>query len=204
MEDKTCLSFCPDLAPELRRLRPDLMFESSIEKTVGNRKKVENSYYLVEIPTPWTYEGTNGSALITAYQKKVRKYQTLIAEIERKKPGHKCIQATVIVSPTGALLRESQEEFAKVSKLARGKLRKGVSLRPPFREPISSGANSGVNSHSPASSKLFIQVQEPDTISQIQNQPRLWAGRSSKTVHRSALMSALKVGQKNPRNYCRT
>jgi hypothetical protein len=98
------------------------MFESSIEKTLGTREKVENIHYLVEIATPWTYEGANGSALITAYQKKVTKYQPLIADIERKNPGFMCIQATIIVSPTGALLRESQEEFAKGSKLARDKL----------------------------------------------------------------------------------
>jgi hypothetical protein len=89
LEDKTCFSFCPDLAPELRRLRPDLMFESSIEKGIGSRKKAENIYCLVEIATPWTYEGVSGSALITACQKKVRKYQPLIADIERKKPGYK-------------------------------------------------------------------------------------------------------------------
>jgi hypothetical protein len=46
----------------------------------------------------------------------------LIADIEPKKPGYKVIQATIIVSPKGALLRESQEEFAKVSELQRGKL----------------------------------------------------------------------------------
>jgi hypothetical protein len=37
-------------------------------------------------------------------------------------PGYKVDQTTVIVSPTGALLRESLEELAKVSKLPRGKL----------------------------------------------------------------------------------
>jgi hypothetical protein len=84
--------------------------------------KTVNIYYLVEIATPWIYEGVNGSALITEYNKKVRKYQPLVADIERKNPGYKVIQVTIIVSPTGALLRESQEEFAKVSKLQRGKL----------------------------------------------------------------------------------
>jgi hypothetical protein len=120
MEDKTALSFCADLAPGLRRLRPDLMFESAIEKTVCNKKIVENTIYLVEIATPWTCEGTNGSTLKIAYDKKVTKYQPLIADIERKKPGYKCIQATIIVSPTGAFYRQPQDEFAKVSKLARG------------------------------------------------------------------------------------
>jgi hypothetical protein len=98
------------------------MFESSNERTVGNRKKIENIFYLVEIATPWTHEGTDGSALEIAYKKKAARYQPIIADFERKKPGHKCIQATIIVSPTGAFYRESQEEFAKVPKLARGKL----------------------------------------------------------------------------------
>jgi hypothetical protein len=40
----------------------------------------------MEIATPWTYEGTNGSAPITGYQKKARKYQPLIAKIEERKP----------------------------------------------------------------------------------------------------------------------
>jgi hypothetical protein len=45
-----------------------------------------------------------------------------MADIERKRPGFKCIQATIIVSPTGAFYRQSQEELAKVSKLPRGNL----------------------------------------------------------------------------------
>jgi hypothetical protein len=98
------------------------MFESSIEKTVRGKKIMESTIYLVEIATPWTYEGTNGPTFKIAYDKKVTKYQPLIADIERKKPGHKCVQATIIVSPTGAFMRESQEEFAKVSKLDGGKL----------------------------------------------------------------------------------
>jgi hypothetical protein len=122
MEDKTVLSFCPDIEPEIKRLRPDLAFESSVEKTVGRRKQIENILYLVEIATPWTYEGTNGSALEVAYKKKVAKYGPIIADVERKKPGYKVVQATIIVSPTGAFYRDSQEEFAKVSKVSRGKL----------------------------------------------------------------------------------
>jgi hypothetical protein len=77
---------------------------------------------LVEIATPWSYEDDKHSALKVSYDKKIRKYQPVIADIERKRPGFKCIQATIIVSPTGAFFRESQEEFAKVSKLSRGKL----------------------------------------------------------------------------------
>jgi hypothetical protein len=58
MEDKTVLSFCPDIEPEIRRLRPDLASESSVEKTVGRKKTIENVLCLVEIATPWTYERT--------------------------------------------------------------------------------------------------------------------------------------------------
>jgi hypothetical protein len=49
-------------------------------------------YHLIEITTPWTYEGANGSALIMAYQTKVSRYQPLIPKIEEKKPGHKVEQ----------------------------------------------------------------------------------------------------------------
>jgi hypothetical protein len=40
-----------------------IIFESSVEKTVRNRKIMENIIYLVQIATAWTYEGPNGSAL---------------------------------------------------------------------------------------------------------------------------------------------
>jgi ribonuclease HI len=118
LDDKTVRSVCPDIEPELRLLRPDLMFESSIRKG----RKLENIMYLVEIATPWSYEDSNHSALKVSYDKKVAKYKPVVADIERKRPGFKCIQATIIVSPTGAFYRDSQEEFAKVSKLPRGKL----------------------------------------------------------------------------------
>jgi hypothetical protein len=116
-EDKTVLDFCPTLA-DGRRRRPDLTFESAEEI----RGKTQNTFHFVEIPVPWSYEAQNGSALISAYRKRVTKYQETIAELERKKPGYKVTQTTVIVSPTGALLRESMEELAKVSKLPRTKL----------------------------------------------------------------------------------
>jgi hypothetical protein len=82
----------------------------------------QNTFHFVEIAVPWSYEGQNGSALISAYRKKVGKYQEVLAELERKRPGYQATQTTIIVSPTGAFLRESQEEFAKVSKLPRAKL----------------------------------------------------------------------------------
>jgi hypothetical protein len=116
-EDKTVLEFCPTLT-DGRRLRPDLTFESA-ELIRG---KAQNTYHLVEITVPWSYEGENGSALIGAYRKKVAKYQETIARIEREKPDYKVTQTTIIVSPTGALLRESMEELVKVSKLPRNKL----------------------------------------------------------------------------------
>jgi hypothetical protein len=116
-EDKTVLEFCPELT-EGRRLRPDLTFESA--EVV--RGKSQNTFHFVEIAVPWSYEGQNGSALISAYRKKVGKYQEVLAELERKRPDYKATQTTIIVSPTGAFLRESQEELAKVSKLPRAKL----------------------------------------------------------------------------------
>jgi hypothetical protein len=118
LDDKTVSSFVPEIEPELRRARPDLMFESSERK--GN--KTQNIMYLVEIATPWSSEDDTHSALQVSYDKKVKKCGPIIADIERKRPGFKCIQATIIVSPTGHFYRESQEEFAKVSKLSRGKL----------------------------------------------------------------------------------
>jgi hypothetical protein len=116
-EDKTVLEFCPTLT-DGRRLRPDLTFESA--ETV--RGKQQNSFHLIGIATPWSFEGRNGSALIGAYRKKVDKYQEIRASIERGRPGYATTQTTIIVSPTGALLRESLEELAKVSNLPRGKL----------------------------------------------------------------------------------
>jgi hypothetical protein len=118
LDDKTVLSICPNIEPELKRLRPDLMFESSVQKG----KNIQNIMYLVDIATRWSYEDSNHSALEIAYKKKVQKYAPVIADIERKRPGFKCFLATIIVSPTGAFYRDSQEEFAKVSKLTRGKL----------------------------------------------------------------------------------
>jgi hypothetical protein len=116
-EDKTVLEFCPTLT-DGRRLRPDLRFESAEE--IKGRKR--NVFHLIEIAVPWSCEGRNGSALIGAYRKKVGKYQEIRGNIERNKPGYEATQTTIIVSPTGALLRESMEELAKVSKLPRGKL----------------------------------------------------------------------------------
>jgi hypothetical protein len=78
--------------------------------------------YLVEIATPWSYEDNEHSALAESYKRKVAKYGPIIADIERKRPGYKCVQATIVISPTGAFYRESQEEFARVSKLTGGKL----------------------------------------------------------------------------------
>jgi hypothetical protein len=109
-EDKTILDFCPNLQ-DGRRLPPDITCESAKK---DGRGSATNTYHLVEIATPWSYEGVNVSALNIAYQKKVRKHQPLIANIERLKPGYKVGQTTIIVSLTGALLTESLEELANV------------------------------------------------------------------------------------------
>jgi hypothetical protein len=98
------------------------MFESVMTAGTGVAQRVENTWHLVEIATPWSYQGRKGNTLMTAYQDKVEKYGPLRAEVEVKKPGYKCGQTTIIVSPTGALLRESLEKLAKISKLPRGRL----------------------------------------------------------------------------------
>jgi hypothetical protein len=49
--------------------------------------------------------------------KKIEKYHPLIANIQRPRPEYQADQTTIIVSPTGALLRESLEKLSKVSKL---------------------------------------------------------------------------------------
>jgi hypothetical protein len=81
-EDKTVLEFCPTLT-DGRRLRPDLTFESA----ENDRGKTQNMFHLVEIASPWSFEGRNGSALIEAYRKKVGKYQEVRANIEKGRPG---------------------------------------------------------------------------------------------------------------------
>jgi hypothetical protein len=86
-EDKTVLGFCTTLT-DGRRLRPDLTFESA--EII--RGRTQNTFHFVEIAVPWSYEGQNGSALISACRKKVGKYQETIAELERKKPGYKVTQ----------------------------------------------------------------------------------------------------------------
>jgi ribonuclease HI len=118
LDDKTVSSFVPEIEHGLRQKRPDLMFESAEKRG----RKTINKMYLVEIATPWSYEDEEHSALQVSYDKKVRKYAPIIADIERKRPGVSCEQITIVVSPTGAFMRESQEEFAKVSKLTGGKL----------------------------------------------------------------------------------
>jgi hypothetical protein len=54
-EDKAVREFAPLLA-DGRRLRPDLIVESAIK----SRGKIQNMFHLVEITTPWSYEGQNG------------------------------------------------------------------------------------------------------------------------------------------------
>jgi hypothetical protein len=94
LDAKTVASICPNIESELKLLRPDLMFEYSQKKGT----KIENIIYLVEIATPWSYEDMNHSALAVSCRRKVEKYAPVIADIQKKRPGFKCIQATIIVS----------------------------------------------------------------------------------------------------------
>jgi hypothetical protein len=187
LDDKTVLSVCPNIEPELKRLRPDLMFESSIQKG----KKLQNIMYLVEIATPWSYEDANHSALEVSYRKKVEKYQPVMADIERKRPGFKCIQATIIVSPTGTFYRESQEKFAKVSKLPRGKLpihkRCIVDVWPQiqFGRKLSSGGSLAANLRFRRNWRLSILEHQAVSNSLIRMKHVPWENRLLKIAQKS-------------------
>jgi hypothetical protein len=69
-EDKTAKVFGADMPPELERKRPDLMFETSA-KINGKQR---NIIQLIEVTTPWSWDGEKGNNLRTAYQKKSTKY----------------------------------------------------------------------------------------------------------------------------------
>jgi hypothetical protein len=56
------------------------------------------------------------------YIEKNRKYEELRAGVQISRPGYRVEQVTICVSPTGAILKESMEEFAKVSRLPSHKL----------------------------------------------------------------------------------
>jgi hypothetical protein len=58
----------------------------------------------------------------TAYIERNRKYEELRAGAQISWPGYRVEQVTICVSPTGAILKESMEEFAKVPRLPRHKL----------------------------------------------------------------------------------
>jgi hypothetical protein len=55
-DDKTLLEFVPEV-PVARRKRPGLVFESAVRPG----KKIVNTIYLVEITTPWSWDGTKGN-----------------------------------------------------------------------------------------------------------------------------------------------
>jgi hypothetical protein len=120
----------------------------------------------VEIATSWVFNGRNGNALMTAYRKKVSKYQPLIAAIKQKKSGYKVDQMTIIVSSMGALLGESLEELAKVSKLPRWKLviRGNELWTQQFKGHTSNGGNLVTNLDSLRNSALFTQKELRDIL----------------------------------------
>lgn len=100
------------------------MYEISVK--IG--KKLENvvgnpgSKIIVEVTTPWSWDGRKGNNMRHAYQEKVKKYGAWMALLEQKKPEYRVEQAMIVVSPTGAIPKETMEEFAKITRLTRGKL----------------------------------------------------------------------------------
>jgi hypothetical protein len=99
-----------------------ITFESARENGSGKSRKIVDTYHLIEIATPWSFDGQYGSTLTKEYHQKVAKYQPLMGNNQKERTGYEVDQTTIIFSPTGALLKESMEELAKVSKLPRGEL----------------------------------------------------------------------------------
>jgi hypothetical protein len=59
----------------------------------------------------------DGETLQKAYNKKVGKYDQLRREIAEAYPGRPVNQYTIVVSATGAFMKQSQTEFARATKL---------------------------------------------------------------------------------------
>jgi hypothetical protein len=76
-------------------------------------RKVEASFHFVEVTTHWPCDGRYGNSLRAAYELKNTKYMPLRATAELKRPGYKAEQATIAVSPTGAIMKESVLELSK-------------------------------------------------------------------------------------------
>jgi hypothetical protein len=72
---------------------------------------------LIEITCPWSWVDQDGETLQKAYNKKVGKYDQLRREISKAYPERPVNQFTIVVSATGAFMKQSQTEFARATKL---------------------------------------------------------------------------------------
>jgi hypothetical protein len=110
-EDKRIETVCKlhDDATQ-KAMRPDLVWEATNEDG-------KNCCQLTEITCPWSWMDHDGETLQKAYNKKVGKYDQSRREIGEAYPGRPVNQFTIVVSATGAFMKQSQLEFARATKL---------------------------------------------------------------------------------------
>jgi hypothetical protein len=110
-EDKRIETVCKlhDTATQ-KAMRPDLVWESTNEDG-------KNCWQLTEITCPWSWMDHDGETLQKAYNKKVGKYDQLRREIAEVYPGRPVNQYTIVVSATGAFMKQSQTEFARATEV---------------------------------------------------------------------------------------
>jgi hypothetical protein len=116
--DDECVGrLCAEMTDEEGALkRPDLMYETFITKK-GKTKKIFN---MTEITSPWSWK----DSLQEAYNKKVRKYETVRAAFQSKHPDiyDEVRLNIIVVSPSGVFPMQSQKDFAVATGLKRGDL----------------------------------------------------------------------------------
>jgi hypothetical protein len=82
---------------------PDLMYDSAYVKR-GKKTKVIN---LCEITSPWPWL----NSMETSYNEKVEKYAELRTRLEQEFPEVEVRQHTIVVSPTGCILKQSKRSW---------------------------------------------------------------------------------------------
>jgi hypothetical protein len=104
-------------------MRSDLVWEATNEDG-------KDGWQLVEVTCPWAWIDHDGETLEKAYKKKVGKFDQLRREIKEVCPRIEVIQSTIVVGATGAFVKKSQAEFARVTKL------KGILLARASRDVV--------------------------------------------------------------------
>jgi hypothetical protein len=109
--DKRIETICalPDHATQ-KAIRPDLVWEATNENG-------KNSWQLTDITCRWSWVDHDWETLQKAYNKKVGKYDQLGREISEADSERPVNQFIVVVSATGAFMKQSQTEFARATKL---------------------------------------------------------------------------------------